>query len=258
MRYRCAHCRGVFPAFHLACPECGAWNASERDEGGAAAGDALPVRLRDIRAAELPRLRSGIAPLDELLGEGFVAGSSLLLTGAPGAGKSTLLMQILGKTGGLYATGEESVVQLKVRANRLKINSGKIYLLFETNLARIAAQVRALRPALVVVDSIQTVYTDLSDTLPGSSTQIRKCTYVLRRLAQERGTVLVLIGQVTKGKGAAGPRLLEHAVDAVLTLDAGPDGRRALRATKNRFGPAGPPCILLMERRGLVFRSGDA
>ncbi len=156
-----------------------------------------------------------------MLGGGFVPGSSVLLVGPPGVGKSTFVIQILEKMDvpSLYVTGEESVDQVKLRANRLKIHSKDIYLLFETNVNKIVSHIDDIETHILVVDSIQTTYTDTSDTLPGSSTQIRKCTYILRRAAQKKNFILVLIGQVTKDKTAAGPKLLEHAVDVVLHLE---------------------------------------
>ena len=251
--YRCGHCGGIFTGFVLSCPACGAWNALRPDAVGRS--DAAPVALSKIGAAEPKRLPAGIDPLDRLLGGGFIRGSSLLLTGPPGAGKSTLVMQLLHTAAvrAFYATGEESVVQLKLRADRLRINAQNIFLLFETSVSRIIRHAGILEPLIVVIDSIQTVYTDLSETLPGSPTQIRKCTYLLRRMAQEKGSVLFLIGQVTKGKGAAGPRLLEHAVDVVLSLDALGDGSRCLTVVKNRFGPSVALGGLTMAESGVLF-----
>jgi DNA repair protein RadA/Sms len=160
----------------------------------------------------------------------------------------------------LYVTGEESVRQLKLRAVRLRINSSRILLLFETNVNKISVHVRQCSPGVVVIDSIQTIYTDLSDTLPGSSTQIRKCTYLLRRLAQQREFLLIVVGQVTKDMKAAGPKLLEHAVDVVLALGTGEKNRnqRVLTASKNRFGSILPRCALSMRKNGLMFSSVEA
>ena len=252
--YRCGHCGGVFPSHRLSCPECGAWNMMQREEG---LGGSAPVALPAIGAVEPKRLMTGVGAFDRLLGGGFIRGTSLLLTGPPGAGKSTLVMQILrgAAVRALYATGEESIVQLKLRAERLGINADDIFLLFETSVSRILREAGPLGPLILVVDSIQTVYTDLSETLPGSPTQIRKCTYLLRRNAQERESVLFLIGQVTKGKGAAGPRLLEHAVDVVLSLEAHDDGMRSLTVEKNRFGPTLALRGMHMGEMGLQFVS---
>jgi DNA repair protein RadA/Sms len=244
-------------AFRLCCPDCGAWNSIESQANRVSAGDSRPVALDEIGPIEWPRRMSNILQLDALLGNGFVPGSSLLLTGTPGAGKSTLVMQILAamKVSSLYASGEESVQQLKIRANRLKISSPRILLLFETQVRKILAHTEICRPEILVIDSIQTVYTDSSDSAPGGPSQIRKCSYELRRAAQQQGFVLILVGQVTKGGRAAGPKLLEHAVDVVLTLEAEEGRRRCLSASKNRFGSTGERCTLLMEEEGLVFRN---
>jgi len=216
-----------------------------------------PIALPKINSFIIPRTKTKIEQLDTLLGDGFVPGSSILLIGPPGAGKSTLVMQVLKKMNiaSLYVTGEESVQQLKLRADRLKINSKNVYLLFETNVNKIVNHLNEISAQVLVVDSIQTMYTDVSDALPGSSTQIRKCTYILRRLAQQKNLVLMIVGQVTKDKKAAGPRLLEHAVDVVLYIEVEEDKphHRILFSTKNRFGSTIPRCKLYMRKNGLVF-----
>lgn len=198
-----------------------------------------------------------IVQFDDLLGGGFVSGSSVLLIGTPGAGKSTLVMQLLKNMDviSLYVSGEESLQQLKLRADRLEINSSGMLLLFETSVNRILQHVERCRPEVLVVDSIQTVYTDLSESIPGGPAQIRKCSYMLRRAAQRKGFILILVGQVTKGGKAAGPKVLEHVVDVVLYLEVeeGSSKSRALHASKNRFGSTTPGCALLMQKTGLVF-----
>jgi DNA repair protein RadA/Sms len=216
-----------------------------------------PISLPKINSYVLPRTKTKIDQLDILLGDGFVPGSSILLIGPPGAGKSTLVLQVLKKMNisSLYVSGEESVQQLKLRADRLKINSKNIYLLFETNVQKIVSQVNETSPKVLIIDSIQTMYTNLSDALPGSSTQIRKCTYILRRLAQQKYLILIIVGQVTKDMKVAGPKLLEHAVDVVLYIEVVENKtiHRVLFATKNRFGSTIPRCTLYMRKTGLVF-----
>ncbi len=254
--YRCARCLRSQIFFHLCCPDCGAWNSIESLAGGVSRDDSHPVALDQIGPVDLRRIPCNIAQIDEFLGGGFIPGSSLLLTGAPGAGKSTLVLQILNsmKSSALYVSGEESILQVKLRANRLHIRSGRILLLFETNVNKILTHAAGSRPGVLVIDSIQTMYSDTSDSVPGGISQIRKCSYQLRRAAQRQGFVLLLIGQVTKGGKAAGPKLLEHAVDVVLTLDTGDGEARSLSASKNRFGSTGGHCGLTMQKAGLAFR----
>jgi DNA repair protein RadA/Sms len=223
-------------------------------------GGTPPLPLPDVVASSVARMKTHVDAFDTLLGGGFVVGSSLLLTGPPGAGKSTLLLQLLESSAqkSLYVSGEESVQQLKLRADRLHINSRAIAVMFETNVNIVVSQVREAPPGILVIDSIQTAYTDLSESLPGTTAQIRKCTYLLRRLAQEKEMVLLVVGQVTKGMQAAGPKMLEHAVDSVLSIvmsDESPD-LRSLSVVKNRFGPAGCSVSLPLTADGFVFRRG--
>jgi DNA repair protein RadA/Sms len=255
--YRCSNCRRTHPAFHLACPDCGSWNSLFSAADRIAAEDPLPVALPDVKDIVLPRTQTGIDPLDRLLGGGFVPGCSVLLIGTPGAGKSTLVLQLLRNIDApsLYVTGEESVQQLKLRANRLAINSQKVFLLFETNVRKITGHIERLHPALLVIDSIQAMYTDLSGAAAGSTPQVRKCIYTLRRTAHQKGLILLVVGQVTKERGAAGPKLLEHAVDVVLYLEENEGGGngRILRSSKNRFGSTLNRCLLSMTESGLLF-----
>lgn len=257
MQYECKHCHHTFSSFHLSCPDCGRWNSMSGQTQHLSATDARPIPLPKIRSSSVKRIKTKVKEIDNVLGGGFVPGSSILLVGQPGIGKSTFVIQMLSllNTPSLYVTGEESVDQLKLRANRLKIHSKDIYLLFETNINKIVKHAETIDIQTLVVDSIQTVYTDTSDTLPGSSTQIRKCAYVLRRSAQKKNYILLLIGQVTKDKTAAGPKLLEHAVDCVLHLEVQDEksDNRILFASKNRFGSTIPKCMLSMGSKGLEF-----
>ena len=255
MVYRCGACRNEAGEFSLVCPWCGAWMTlvparESRDV------DSLPLPLPDVPPSTVPRMKTRIGSVDALVGGGFVTGSSVLLPGPPGAGKSTLLLQLLDSSAqsALYVSGEESIQQLKLRADRLHIHSRAISVLFETNVDTVVSHVRRVPPGMLVIDSIQTVYTELSDSIPGTTVQIRKCTYLLRRLAQEKGMVLLVVGQVTKGLQAAGPKTLEHAVDCVLSI--GMTGEhpdiRTLSVIKNRFGPAGSLLSLMMTGDGFA------
>ena len=260
MPYDCKYCHHVFSTFHLSCPDCGRWNSLSGQSQRLADTDAKPIPLPKIKSSGVKRTKTKVKEVDKVLGGGFVPGSSILLVGPPGVGKSTFVIQVLEKMNvpSLYVSGEESIDQMKLRANRLQIHSKDIYLLFETNVNKIVTHAEGIETQILVVDSIQTTYTDASDTLPGSATQIRKCTYILRRSAQRNNFILVLIGQITKDRSAAGPKLLEHAVDVVLHLEV-PDEKSSNRlffAKKNRYGSTAPKCVLSMSKMGLEFKNG--
>lgn len=258
MVYECTICHRAYPNFQLSCPDCGGWNSLRKQSKDLLRKNAQPIALPNIESFVVPRIKTRNEQLDWLLGDGFVPGSSILIIGPPGAGKSTLVMQVLKKMDipSLYVTGEESVQQLKLRADRLNMVSKKIFLLFETNVNAIVSHVDQAGLQMLVIDSIQTIYSDASSALPGSSTQIRKCSYIMRRLAQQKNLVLIIVGQVTKNKTAGGPKLLEHAVDVVLHLEVeeNVNHHRVLLASKNRFGSTAPRCMLYMRKTGLVFR----
>ncbi len=274
--YRCAECGHEHPKWAGRCEGCGAWNSvseepvavrpaargGSRAGGGAvrggAASAAAPARLRDVAAEPLERLRTGIAELDFVLGGGIVPGSMTLIGGEPGIGKSTLLLQAAARleAGGrtvLYASGEESPDQLRLRADRLEEDAGAVHVLGETRLEAIVDAARRVRAEVVVLDSIQTVYTELLESAPGNVGQVRECSGQLMRFAKESGIAVVVVGHVTKGGGIAGPKTLEHIVDTVLyfegeaTLDY-----RLLRATKNRFGSVDELGVFSMTDRGLA------
>jgi DNA repair protein RadA/Sms len=258
MPHRCTNCENETEEFGLLCPWCGAWMTLRHVQE--AEGGSPPLPLPEVVAASLMRMKTHMGAFDALLGGGFVVGSSLLVTGPPGAGKSTLLLQLLNGSGemSLYVSGEESVQQLKLRADRLHINSRSIAVLFETSVNSVVYHVRKAPPKLLVIDSIQTLYSDLSGSLPGTTAQIRRSTYLLRRLAQEKAMILLVVGQVTKGLQAAGPKMLEHAVDCVLSLGMCEENPalRTLTVVKNRFGPAGCFLSLPLSGDGFLLRRG--
>jgi DNA repair protein RadA/Sms len=217
-----------------------------------------PARLREIATQPLERWRTTLDEFDFVLGGGIVPGSMTLIGGEPGIGKSTLLLQAAARleTSGrrvLYASGEESPDQLRLRADRLVEDAGAVHVLGETRLEAILDASQALGAEIVVLDSIQTVYTDALESAPGNVGQVRECSGQLMRFAKESGTAVVVVGHVTKGGGIAGPKTLEHIVDTVLyfegeaTLDY-----RLLRATKNRFGSVDELGVFSMTEHGLV------
>ncbi len=269
--YRCAECGHEHPKWVGRCEACGAWNAiteepavapvhrrSARGGKGGSAPSVSPARLRDIAERPVLRWQTGLAELDFVLGGGIVPGSIVLIGGEPGIGKSTLLMQaaarleIAGKSV-LYASGEESPDQLRLRGDRLEEDAGAVHVIGETRLESILEAAHAVRADLVVLDSIQTVYTESLESAPGNVGQVRECAGHLMRFAKETGIAVVVVGHVTKGGGIAGPKTLEHIVDTVLyfegeaTLDY-----RLLRATKNRFGSVDELGVFSMTERGLA------
>ena len=269
--FRCTECGHDHPKWVGRCEACGEWNAvaeeavgrAEARKGGTVAPanrrpGSPPARLRDVATDPLARWRTGLQEFDFVLGGGIVPGSMILIGGEPGIGKSTLLLQAAARleTSGrtvLYASGEESPDQLRLRADRLAEDAGAVHVLGETRLETIIGAAGALAADIVVVDSIQTVYTDTLESAPGNVGQVRECSGQLMRFAKESGTAVVVVGHVTKGGGIAGPKTLEHIVDTVLyfegevTLDY-----RLLRTTKNRFGSVDELGVFSMTERGLV------
>lgn len=266
-RFLCAECGASHPKWQGRCDACGAWNTlSEQQEsprppgkGGQAGGGRrlLFVPLKG-QTAPPPRITTGIAELDRVLGGGFVPGSVVLVGGDPGIGKSTLMLQAAarvaerGRT--FYVSGEEAIEQVRLRALRLGLEEAPLALAAATSLRDIAASLEAEpEAALVVIDSIQTVFLDSLDSAPGTVSQVRACAAELSRLAKARGFALVLIGHVTKEGTLAGPRVLEHMVDATLYFE-GDRGHqfRILRAVKNRFGATDEIGVFEMTDRGLM------
>lgn len=259
----CKECGAVQPKWLGKCPDCGAWNSFlvEKVQKRSKASDALAIRrnlvpLNQAHSASSERLITGISEFDRVLGGGFVSGSVVLIGGEPGIGKSTLIMQVLTKLKGdnlLYFSGEESEEQLALRARRLGIEDKRIYVACENNLENILYQMEAQRPTAVVIDSIQTVFSDQFENVPGSVTQVRECAGKLLRLSKELNLTTVFVGHITKDGMIAGPKVLEHLVDTVLYLEGGKSNfYRTLRAVKNRFGSTNEVGIFEMKDRGLI------
>jgi DNA repair protein RadA/Sms len=250
------------------CPDCGEWNsfAEERQEaparsrgaGHAPATGGRPRPYEAIDVADAPRMSSGIVEFDRVLGGGIVPGSMVLIGGEPGIGKSTLLLQVahlLGRRAGsvLYVSGEESERQIKLRGERLGLEGGSLYLMGETALDRILEEVETLKPAALVVDSVQTVYSPKLESAPGSIGQVREVATQLLFLAKGRGITIFLIGHVTKDGALAGPKSLEHIVDTVLYFEGEKrQHHRIVRAVKNRFGAVSEMGVFEMTEGGLA------
>jgi DNA repair protein RadA/Sms len=257
--YQCQSCGYSSPKWLGKCPDCGAWNSfveEERVSGLTAQKTALPIQLSDISPSTGKRTGTGIKEFDRTLGGGVVMGSVILIGGDPGIGKSTLVLQALnglstlGKV--LYVSGEESPEQIKLRAERLGVDSENIILLPETSLEGIISIVEQMKPEILVIDSIQTIFSLELSSAPGSVGQIRECATRLMFLAKRHNIPLFLIGHVTKEGAIAGPKVLEHIVDTVLYFE-GDRGSpfRILRAVKNRFGSTNEIGVFEMTKAGL-------
>src|SRR3982751_5454839 len=262
--YSCTECGGQAPKWPGQCPHCNAWNtlvetvsAPSPTRFQTVTGKASAVRtLGSVDARDSPRFATGIEEFDRVLGGGLVAGGVILLGGDPGIGKSTLLLQAGAALGALhrtlYVTGEESAEQIALRAERLALVNAPIELLAEVQLEAIIASIDATSPEVVVIDSVQTVYTEALASAPGSVAQVRECAARLTRLAKQRGIVVLFVGHVTKEGAIAGPRVLEHIVDTVLYFEGDPHSSfRLVRAIKNRFGAANELGVFAMTERGL-------
>jgi DNA repair protein RadA/Sms len=262
--HACTECGGQASKWQGQCPHCGAWNtlvesiatpAVKRFE--TVTGGRSPVRaLAGVEAKESSRIATGLSEFDRVTGGGLVAGGVVLLGGDPGIGKSTLLLQASAALGAthrtLYVTGEESIEQVALRAQRLGLVGAPIELLAEVQLEAIVAAIASTAPKVVVIDSIQTLYTEELTSAPGSVSQVRECAAQLTRLAKQRGIVVLLVGHVTKEGAIAGPRVLEHIVDTVLYFEGDPHSSfRLVRAIKNRFGAANELGVFGMTERGL-------
>lgn len=265
--FSCSACGAVHKKWAGRCDGCGSWNCITEDAPlssgppsrslGASRG--RTVTLSDLNSEETPpaRTRSGMDEFDRVLGGGLVAGSAILIGGDPGIGKSTLLLQAtaaFAKAGlsSIYISGEEASDQVRMRARRLGLHDAPLQLGAETNLRDILSTLDTLRPDLVVIDSIQTMWVDNVDSAPGSVSQVRACAHELVTFAKRRGTSVVLVGHVTKEGQIAGPRVVEHMVDTVIYFE-GERGHqfRILRSVKNRFGPADEIGVFEMTGSGL-------
>ena len=266
--YSCTECGATAPKWQGQCPGCGQWNTlvesvAETATTGATnrysslAGEAKLQKLSEINPTEEPRLATGIEEFDRVLGGGLVTGGVVLIGGDPGIGKSTLLLQALSRMADagqpvLYVSGEESCEQVALRARRLNLASGDMQLLAEINLDKILRVLNKEKPAVAVIDSIQTVYSDALTSAPGSVAQVRECAAQLTRMAKQSGTTVIFVGHVTKEGTLAGPRVLEHMVDTVLYFEGDTHSSfRLVRAFKNRFGAANELGVFAMTDKGL-------
>lgn len=269
--YVCSDCGAEHAKWQGSCVECGAWNtlseivlqpaaksagAARGGYAGRVAGASRVMPLTEVALTAEARTLIGIGELDRVLGGGLVEGSVVLVGGDPGIGKSTLLLQMLGtldaRLPSVYVTGEESLAQVAARARRLGLPLAPLQALAETCIERILEQATATRPRVLVIDSIQTIWTELLTAAPGSVSQVRESAARLTRYAKETGTSVFLVGHVTKEGGIAGPRVLEHMVDAVLYFEGESGSRfRVLRAFKNRFGAVNELGVFAMGDKGL-------
>ena len=265
----CQSCGAVYSRWAGKCDACGAWNSIVEESvttGVASApkapssrkGRAVELVALDGDAKQAPRVESGIGELDRVTGGGFVKGSALLIGGDPGIGKSTILLQAasrLAQSGAqvVYVSGEEAIDQVRLRAERLGLAKAPVLLAAETHVENILATLAGVgRPALVIIDSIQTLWTDAAESAPGTVTQVRTSAQAMIRFAKSSGAAVVLVGHVTKDGQIAGPRVVEHMVDAVLYFEGdGAQNYRILRGVKNRFGPTDEIGVFEMTGTGL-------
>ena len=268
----CTECGAQTPKWLGKCPHCGRWNTlveeeivpevesprtARRTSMNGIGGEGKATRFADLTVSAYMRSETGLGELDRVLGGGLVTGSVVLLSGGPGIGKSTLLLQISDALGQsrkvLYVSGEESGGQLKLRAQRLGILGERLYILTETNLEQILAEANEIKPDVMILDSIQTIYSDKINSAPGSITQIRECTLTFINKAKSEGISMLLVGHVNKEGGIAGPKVLEHMVDAVLYFEGErQQAYRIIRAVKNRYGSTNEIGVFEMTDRGLL------
>ncbi len=260
----CQGCGAAFPKWQGQCATCGEWNTLIAETGaravrtgsGAARSADCAKTLAAESGSDQRRLVTGSTELDRVLGGGLVTGSVTLLGGDPGIGKSTLMLQAAASLAAagpvLYATGEESVGQVALRARRLGLTQATAHLVAETRVESVLAEAESIKARILIVDSIQTMYTERVESAPGAVSQLRECTAELVRFAKSRGTAVILVGHVTKEGQIAGPRVLEHMVDTVLYFESDTGSRfRVLRSVKNRFGAANEIGVFAMAEEGL-------
>ncbi len=265
--FYCTECGNETIKWQGKCPSCGSWNTiveqpaveKKRPAAGPVSrlGRRKPKPFAEVEAVDELRFDTGMNELDRVLGGGAVKGSLVLVGGAPGIGKSTLMLQICDNlcrfSSVLYVSGEESERQIKLRAQRLGIRDDGLYLLAETNLDDIVAAVQAQNPDILIVDSIQTIYNEDSNSSPGSVAQVKECTMALMHLAKDMGVTVFVVGHINKEGSLAGPKVLEHMVDCVLHFEGEEhNSYRILRAAKNRFGATNEIGVFEMMDKGLV------
>jgi DNA repair protein RadA/Sms len=264
--YVCQACGGSTPRWQGQCPACQAWNTLEESLSESTStnarfqglAQAVPrQKLSAIKAEDMPRLPTGVDEFDRVLGGGLVPGGVVLIGGDPGIGKSTLLLQALAEMSAsgvsvLYSSGEESAAQIALRAKRIALSAPQLEVLAEIQLEKLLTTIDAARPQVVVVDSIQTVYSDALTSAPGSVAQVRECAAQLTRYAKSSGICMLMVGHVTKDGHLAGPRVLEHIVDTVLYFEGDTHSSfRLVRSIKNRFGAVNELGVFAMTEKGL-------
>ncbi len=267
-QYVCQACGRITAAYMGRCPRCNEFDtmveqviepaAGSGGRKSAGAATSRPVRLREVEADGLDRLTLPLAEFSRVLGGGLVPGSLILVGGDPGIGKSTLLLEIAGLVAGLhgpvlYISGEESARQIKMRADRLKLDADDLFLVTETSLHAMLEHISAVKPVMTIIDSIQTTYDENLSSSAGSVSQVRESAARFQDVAKQTGVIVVLVGHVTKEGAIAGPRVLEHIVDTVLYLEGDPFHRyRLLRSVKNRFGATSEVGVFEMLEQGMV------